>query len=164
MKGTFAALLAIGFVLWAQTAPAEILFNGMVPAAQDNDPATPDDVIACDGTVLDEVDYLGELHLVVALNYDRNGGAHLKVLINPAGVIAIGRLTGDIYQGVGHTMENNVLLKADGSGIGMYAFQYGLVSHGTGVNYFKRMLIHVVFEENQVPRMVVEHSEITTCR
>lgn len=152
--------MAIGLVWFAQTAQAGIIFNGTFPASSGG--PDPDYLIFCDGILVDEVDYAGEVRVLVLLTTDQNGGQHYKVQIKPFGVTGVGRLTGDTYQGVGVTMENDYF-QADGSGRNTYINQFGLVSRGTGLKYFMHQVTHVSFDENGDIKVEVELSHIT-CR
>lgn len=163
MKRTLAALAAIGLVWTVQAARAEILFNGMVPASTDDDPATPDYQVYCDGLLVDEVDFTGELHFLAVLTTDAKGKLHLKVQLNPRGVTGVGRMTGDTYQGVGITVWENDILRPDGSARDTYVNQFGLVARATGLKYFMHQVTHLFFDENGNLKVAVELNNIT-CR
>ncbi len=159
----FTPLLAVGLLLGAcaespvappadDFAPAfGIVFNDAVPFAQIN-------AVPCAGEL---VLLSGNLHVLITLTIDANGGVHTKAHFQPQGASGTGLTTGDTYRAVGVTQQT-LNINSGGLPLTFTAVNnFRLIGPGTDNNLQVHQVTHVTINENGVVSSLVIQNNVT---
>jgi hypothetical protein len=144
---TVMAALLIGIA----QAYGEVTTNEVTPFS------TTEWVECANGGAGEMVTLSGSVHYLVAVTYDGNGGYHIKMQANPAGVSGTGDITGDKYRmtGVYQTERNGT--------VGMQntiTQTFMVVGQGKGNNF----VLHEVDHFTVLPdgTVIIDHETIST--
>ncbi len=129
-KTPFTILLTVAVaLLWVTPASAGVIVNESVPF----EVLVP---IPCAG---EAVLLMGELHTLITLTEDANGGIHMTLHFQPQNVSGVGIVSGDMYRGTGVTREtvntDTVAMETT------FVNNFRIIGQGTGNN----LLVHAVF-------------------
>lgn len=89
----------------------------------------------------------GELHTLIHITNDRNGGFHFYTHIQPQGVSGEGLVSGRNYHGTGATMD----MANDSSGPQVeisYVNNFKIIGQGPGGNFLVHANIHLTVDAN----------------
>ena len=149
--------LAIGFfgISHSSLALAEVTSNVVIPLV------TTDFVSCANNGTGEIVDLTGNLHALFITSSSSSGNVTVKFHFNPQDVIAVGRTTGNIYQGTGVTQ-----MIATYDGITGYPFvsnyvnNYRLIGKGSGANYLVHSNVHITINANGTVTASVDNSSV----
>lgn len=150
-----AALLLVG-ALGVWLVHAAVLDNEMVPIDQQV-------LIDCDndGTLEDVLDLQGDLHILLTSTTDKQGGVHASWSFQPAGVWAVGEITGDTYRAVGLTRQSTSVSASGDHFAATYVDNFYIIGEQSGLKYKIHVTTHMTVVNGEV--VVNFDNTTTTC-
>lgn len=113
-------------------------------------------VECADGGNGEEVVFTGDLHVLLAVTLDANGGFHAKEHFQPQGLTGIGQSTGDKYQATGVTQDT---FNGKVGSTFTYVNNFRIIGQGPGNNYLVHETFHVTVNANGTTTVV--HDNLT---
>lgn len=100
------------------------------------------------GGIGEDVLLEGNLHVLLHLTDDSNGGFHGKMKNQPQGVRGYGALTGDMYQGNGVTQQTISIGSGSLPFTTTFVSNFLIIGQGSGNNYLAHTRYHLTVNAN----------------